>query len=547
MLKTWENHQNLEKNLRVELEQMTAEQKYESFSEIVEFGTAGMRGIMGVGTGRINIHTIQHANLGLTKYLLAKYPDNKEIKVAIGYDSRHNSREFAHACAQVFATYGITTLMFDQVTPTPLLSYLVRKEGAKAGIMITASHNPKEYNGYKIYNETGAQFDLEDTEQIINNINECKNILEVNFVAEYENNITYISEEFDQKYLEDLEGLLIEKNYAKQAKVVFTPLHGTSQKIMPKAFKHFGFDDLICVTEQMNPDGDFTNTKSSNPEEIESYELALKYAKENGADLIIANDPDADRLGIIVKSNDEYIALDGNCTGTLLIDYLIQTRKLTGNKTLYKTIVTGEMGAEIAKANNINVKELLTGFKFVGEQIKLLEDKNKIDEYFFGYEESYGYLIKPIARDKDAIQAALLVAEMVNYYMNEFGIDLNTRLNQLYEEYGYSSEVTYSITLAGQEGKNQINRVMEYVKANDISDIIGTNVQEKIDFANDDTGLPKTDVIKFMIKDGWIVFRPSGTEPKLKIYISVKDESLDVASEKNNDLYSKLLKLVESL
>lgn len=547
MLKVWENHRNLDEKLKLELEKLTDAEKKEVFSETVEFGTAGMRGIMGVGTGRINVHTIQHANLGLAKYLLAKYPEGEEIKVAIGYDSRHNSVEFAHACAQVFATYGIMTLMFDQVKPTPLLSYLVRKEGAKAGIMLTASHNPKEYNGYKIYNETGSQFGLEDTEQIISFINECENILDVDFKSEYQDYITYITEEFDEKYLADLDGLLLEKQFEKQAKVVFTPLHGTSQDIIPKAFKHFGFNDLICVTEQMKPDGDFPNTKSSNPEEIECYELALEYAKANDADLIIANDPDADRLGIIVKSNGEFVPLSGNSTGTLLIDYLIQTRKLSGNKTLYKTIVTGELGAEIAKANNINVKELLTGFKFIGEQIKLLEDANKIDEYFFGYEESYGYLIKPIARDKDAVQAALLVTEMVNYYLTEFGIDLNTRLNQLYEEYGYSSEVTYSITLSGPTGKEQINKVMAYVKENDISEIIGTDVIKKIDFAQDETGLPKTDVIKFLIEGGWIVFRPSGTEPKLKIYISVKGEDSKSALNKNQELYNKLLKLVESL
>ncbi len=547
MLKIWEKHPNLDESLKLELMQLTDQEKSEVFAEKVEFGTAGMRGIMGVGTARINVHTIQNANLGLAKYLLNKYPKDKDIKVAIGYDSRHNSKEFAHACAQVFATYGIKTLMFDQVKPTPLLSYLVRKMNAKAGIMLTASHNPKEYNGYKIYNETGAQFGLDDTNQIINYINMCENILDVEFTQDYQRFITYIGEEFDQKYLVDLDGLLLNQKFEKQAKVVFTPLHGTSQSIMPKAFKYFGFEDLICVKEQMDPNGDFPNTKSSNPEEIESYELALKYAKENNADLIIANDPDADRLGIIVKSNNDYVALSGNSTGTLLIDYLIKTRDISKNKTLYKTIVTGELGAQIARANNIKVEELLTGFKFIGEQIKLLEDANKVNEYFFGYEESYGYLIKPIARDKDAIQAALLVTEMANYYLSEYGIDLNTRLNQLYEEYGYLSEITYSITLAGIHGKEQINQVIKYVRENDISEILDAKINQKIDYALDETGLPKTEVVKFMINDGWVVFRPSGTEPKLKVYISVKGNNNQEATLKNEKIFDNIQKLITNL
>lgn len=540
----WLDQKKLDPKLKAELEKMSQEQIDEAFAGELSFGTAGIRGIMGVGTNRLNIHIIQKVSLGLAYYLKKEYP-NQQIKVAIGYDSRHNSVAFSKATAQVLATYGIKSYIYDRVKPTPMLSFLVRHYQCQAGIMITASHNPKEYNGYKVYNETGAQLNLVEVDKLTKEINEIDNIFAEKFIDNPEKYIEYITSDFDEVYLQNLENLLIEPVEKKNLKVVFTPLHGTSQDIIPKAFKKFGYQNLICVKEQMHPDPNFSNTASSNPEEIACYQLALEYAKENEADLIIANDPDADRLGIMVKHDNEYVALNGNQTGTLLIDYLLKFNQKQ-SAILYKTIVTGEMGATIAKEHGIEVEELLTGFKFIGEQMHLLEQKQNLDRFFFGYEESYGYLISPIARDKDAIQAALLVSEMVNYYLEQEKIDLVTKLEQLYAEYGYYVEETHSFTLSGAAGLRKIQAIMNQVINEDLGSIIDETINQKINYNIDDTGLPKANVVKFIINDGWVVFRPSGTEPKLKIYISIKSSDLTTAQQKHDIIISKLQQFINN-
>ncbi len=540
----WLDQKKLDPKLKAELEKMSQEQIDEAFAGELSFGTAGIRGIMGVGTNRLNIHIIQKVSLGLAYYLKKEYP-NQQIKVAIGYDSRHNSVAFSKATAQVLATYGIKSYIYDRVKPTPMLSFLVRHYQCQAGIMITASHNPKEYNGYKVYNETGAQLNLVEVDKLTKEINEIDNIFAEKFIDNPEKYIEYITSDFDEVYLQNLENLLIEPVEKKNLKVVFTPLHGTSQDIIPKAFKKFGYQNLICVKEQMHPDPNFSNTASSNPEEIACYQLALEYAKENEADLIIANDPDADRLGIMVKHDNEYVALNGNQTGTLLIDYLLKFNQKQ-SAILYKTIVTGEMGATIAKEHGIEVEELLTGFKFIGEQMHLLEQKQNLDRFFFGYEESYGYLISPIARDKDAIQAALLVSEMVNYYLEQEKIDLVTKLEQLYSEYGYYVEETHSFTLSGAAGLRKIQAIMNQVINEDLGSIIDETINQKINYNIDDTGLPKANVVKFIINDGWVVFRPSGTEPKLKIYISIKSSDLTTAQQKHDIIISKLQQFINN-
>ncbi len=540
----WLDQKKLDPKLKAELEQMNQEQIKEAFAGELSFGTAGIRGIMGVGTNRLNIHVIQKVSLGLARYLQNEYP-NQEVKVAIGYDSRHNSVAFAQATAQVLATYGIKSYIYDRVKPTPMLSFLVRYYECQAGIMITASHNPKEYNGYKVYNETGAQLNLVEADKLTTEIKKIDNIFAEEFIEKPDAFITYIRSDFDEVYLQHLNNLLIEPITKKDLKVVFTPLHGTSQDIMPKAFAKFGYQNLICVKEQMEPDPNFSNTISSNPEEIACYQLALEYAKENDADLIIANDPDADRLGIMVKQKNQYIALNGNQTGTLLIDYLLKFN-CKQSATLYKTIVTGEMGATIAKKHGIEVKELLTGFKFIGEQIHLLEQQQNLDKFFFGYEESYGYLISPIARDKDAIQAALLVSEMANYYLEEEQIDLATKLEQLYKEYGYYVEQTHSFTLEGTAGVEKIQAIMNQVVNEDLGAIIDEEIKQKINYNVDSTGLPKANVVKFIINDGWVVFRPSGTEPKLKIYISIKSSDLTTTQQKHDIIISKLEQFINN-
>lgn len=529
--------QELPTDLRAEIDLMDQAMIDDAFGTDLSFGTAGMRGLLGCGTNRLNVYTINKATQGLAKYLLNKYP-NKECGVAICYDSRHYSKEFSEVCGKTLATYGIKSYIFDDVKPTPLLSYLVRHHQLDAGIMITASHNPKQYNGYKVYNETGSQLNIDEANQVISFINDIEAIFDFTYNEDNYHLINYVGNEIEDDYLDEIKDLLLMPNINKDIKVVFTPEHGTSYEVMPRCFNYFGYNGLICVEEQMEPNGDFPNTPTSNPEDIRAFELAIKYAKEHNADIIIANDPDADRLGVMYKEGSEYLPLSGNQTGTLMIDYLLNHQKDFKDKILYKTIVTGEMGASIAKDKGISVKELLTGFKFIGEQIALLDDPSK---YFFGYEESYGYLIKPIVRDKDAIQSAILIAEMAAYY-KEQNMTLGQRLEQLYEQYGFYDEVTYSLSFDGPGGMDKIINAMKQARSINWDKIAGYEVSEIIDYTTPQGDLPTSDVVKYILPNvGWVVLRPSGTEPKLKVYVSVKQPTLALAKEVNEKLYNEMI------
>lgn len=529
--------QELPTDLRAELDLMDQAMIDDAFGTDLSFGTAGMRGLLGCGTNRLNVYTINKATQGLAKYLLNKYP-NKECGVAICYDSRHYSKEFSEVCGKTLATYGIKSYIFDDVKPTPLLSYLVRHHQLDAGIMITASHNPKQYNGYKVYNETGSQLNIDEANQVISFINDIEDIFDFTYNEDNYHLINYVGNEIEDDYLDEIKDLLLMSNINKDIKVVFTPEHGTSYEVMPRCFNYFGYNGLICVEEQMEPNGDFPNTPTSNPEDIRAFELAIKYAKEHNADIIIANDPDADRLGVMYKEGSEYLPLSGNQTGTLMIDYLLNHQKDIKDKILYKTIVTGEMGANIAKDKGVSVKELLTGFKFIGEQIALLDDPSK---YFFGYEESYGYLIKPIVRDKDAIQSAILIAEMAAYY-KEQNMTLGQRLEQLYEQYGFYDEVTYSLSFDGPGGMDKIINAMKQARSINWDKIAGYEVSEIIDYTTPQGDLPTSDVVKYILPNvGWVVLRPSGTEPKLKVYVSVKQPTLAFAKEVNEKLYNEMI------
>lgn len=529
--------QELPTDLRAEIDLMDQAMIDDAFGTDLSFGTAGMRGLLGCGTNRLNVYTINKATQGLAKYLLNKYP-NKECGVAICYDSRHYSKEFSEVCGKTLATYGIKSYIFDDVKPTPLLSYLVRHHQLDAGIMITASHNPKQYNGYKVYNETGSQLNIDEANQVISFINDIEDIFDFTYNEDNYHLINYVGNEIEDDYLDEIKDLLLMSNINKDIKVVFTPEHGTSYEVMPRCFNYFGYNGLICVEEQMEPNGDFPNTPTSNPEDIRAFELAIKYAKEHNADIIIANDPDADRLGVMYKEGSEYLPLSGNQTGTLMIDYLLNHQKDIKDKILYKTIVTGEMGANIAKDKGVSVKELLTGFKFIGEQIALLDDPSK---YFFGYEESYGYLIKPIVRDKDAIQSAILIAEMAAYY-KEQNMTLGQRLEQLYEQYGFYDEVTYSLSFDGPGGMDKIINAMKQARSINWDKIAGYEVSEIIDYTTPQGDLPTSDVVKYILPNvGWVVLRPSGTEPKLKVYVSVKQPTLAFAKEVNEKLYNEMI------
>lgn len=538
----WLTNDKMPKYLKDELLNMSEGQINESFYRDLEFGTGGLRGILGAGTNKMNIFVVQKATLGLAMYLRSIYGEEKEIKVAMASDSRHYSKEFMLESARVLASYNIKTIMFDDIRPTPMLSFLVREEKCDAGIMITASHNPKEYNGYKVYDNTGAQLNLVDANNLLDVISKIKDIFEYDFVDDASDYITYITEEYDDYYISKLEGVVDTSMSFDDIKIVFSPVHGTGYKIVPKALKTSGFNNVIEVSEQMTPDGDFPNTKSSNPEEIEAYELAIEYMKKTSADIAIVNDPDADRLGIVVRDKDgSIVPFSGNQTGTLMINYLVNKIKLSGNEVIYKTIVTGEMGANIAKEKGITVKETLTGFKFIGEEIKLMEENKTNEKYIFGYEESYGYLLNTVVRDKDAVQASLFICELVAYYKKQ-GKTLVDVMQELYDEYGFYSEVTHSISLKGMEGLEKIQAGMNYVRVTDIPQIGGIEVTEKIDYLNMETNLPKTDVVKFYLKNtGWVVFRPSGTEPKLKIYISVKGSTLENATKLNATIYKELI------
>ncbi len=536
-----------DKNLLNELKSLNEEQIKEAFLKEISFGTAGLRGILAPGPANMNIITVAKVTIGLANYLKNENNnEDKDILVAISSDPRNMSKEFVNLIISILAKNNIKTITYDDIKPTPMLSYLVRKFNCNAGIMITASHNPKEYNGYKVYNKEGAQLNLEQSDLVTKEINKVDypfNTTLEDIQSLIDSKIcTIIDESFDTTYLNDISSV-IKTNEDKNIKIVFSSEHGTTYKILPKAFKFFGFKNIIEVKEQNYPDPNFSNTKSANPEEKEAYELSIDYANDNNGDIIIVNDPDGDRLGVVFKDKkNTYQYLSGNQTGALMIDYLIK-RDLLKDGIIYQTIVTSNLGSNIAKANNIKVKETLTGFKFIGEQIEL----NKSDKLIFAYEESYGYLINACVRDKDAIQSSLLIAEMANYYL-EKNQTLDLVLEELYNNYGYFYDVTKSISLSGIEGMKKINNIMNFYKNNNIKSFDNFEVENKIDYNESQNGLPKANVIKFLLKDlGWVVFRPSGTEPKLKIYICIKSTSINESKNITDKVYKEIEKQIEGL
>lgn len=546
MQNLWLESKNVPEYLKEEIRNMTEQEATARFSTNLEFGTAGLRGILGAGTDRMNVMTVRQSTLGFGNYLKANY--DGELRVAIGYDSRHYSVEFSQEAAVVLASLGIKTLIYDQVKPTPLLSFAVRELGCVGGIMLTASHNPKEYNGYKIYNETGAQSNLTQSSAVIDEISKIADITAIEFDS-FESvvaagMVSYIDESFDEVYLKALEGINITDEQIKDVKIVFSPAHGTSGIIGPKVLKHFGFNNIIEVTEQMAPDGDFTHIKSANPEDAAAYELALEYAKANDGDVIVVNDPDADRLGVMFKNRaGAYIAYSGNQIGTLLVDYIRNNIKLDSSYSMYNSIVTGQMGTEIIKETGVTFEQTLVGFKFIGEKIHNNPDK----QFILGYEESYGYLFSDIARDKDAMQSLLIVSEMVNFYLNR-DLYLDEVMESLYQQYGYYVDVTKSEAYSGQAGLDKIQNIMDFYGENEISDFAGHTVTNKIDYRDGIADLPKANVIKFELENlGWVVFRPSGTEPKIKTYLSIKGTSLEDSNALVEAIYSAISEKFASL
>ncbi|SDJ53161.1 phosphoglucomutase [Pedobacter sp. ok626] len=530
---------NYDKNTKEEIKSLLDKEAFtdltDSFYRSLEFGTGGLRGIMGPGSNRINKYTIGTATQGLSNYLNNKYPGEK-IKIAIAHDSRNNSDYFAKITADVFSANGIHVYFFSALRPTPELSFAIRHLGCKSGVMLTASHNPKEYNGYKAYGADGGQFTSPDDSMVMDEVAKITSIDAVKF-DRVDSNVELIGEEIDQLYLDKITALSVSPDAIarqKDLKIVYSPIHGTGITLVPKALEQFGFTNLTVVEEQSKPDGNFPTVVYPNPEEKDALNLALKKAQEIDADLVLATDPDADRVGIAVKNNDgEFVLLNGNQTGSLLINYLLtawqEKGKLTGNEYIVKTIVTSNLIEAIAEAKNVTYYNTLTGFKWIGQVMTQLEGKKT---FIGGGEESYGYLIGDLVRDKDAVVSCAFIAEMTAFYKDK-GSSLYNALLDMYVEYGLYKEELVSITKKGKTGAEDIKAMMEKFRNNPPATLGGSKIKTLKDYelgvqtdiksgVKTDLELPKSDVLQFITEDGSIVSaRPSGTEPKIKFYCSV--------------------------
>ena len=550
----WLNDPSVSNEDKKLLKSYTKDQINDAFYRDLEFGTAGIRGILGPGSNRLNVKIVARATVGFARYLLEVFPEAKKMGVAISHDNRLYSREFALETARVLSSFGIKSYLFDALRPTPELSFAVRKMKACGGVMITASHNPKEYNGYKVYDENGCQLVPDKIARLVEIIDSLGFELDVKLGNE-KAEIVFLDSSVDEEYRKEVESIALHKELDKsKIKIVYSPQHGTSYMNAMKIFEDLGYN-IIPVKEQCSPDPLFSNTKSPNPENKEAYELALKYAKENKADLILTTDPDADRVGIaFLDSKGEYRLYTGNETGALLIDYVLGERKKLGllskNGVLFNTIVTSSLGAKVAMSYGLSVESLLTGFKFIGDRIHHYEiTKEKTFE--FGYEESYGYLIKPFVRDKDSLQALVMISEMVNYHLLR-GKRLDEVMEELQQKFGYHHDELYSIYFEGQEGGEKMKEIMKENRAHPFKEIGGLKVVALEDYlllkryegnnVQEIRGLPTSDVLKYYLQDGSTVsIRPSGTEPKCKFYYGVVGTSSKQVMEKPKALHKAIL------
>ncbi|MBT2759462.1 phospho-sugar mutase [Mesobacillus foraminis] len=563
----WLNFNELDSELKSELEQLKNNDQNleEAFYKDLEFGTGGMRGEIGAGTNRMNIYTIRKASAGLAAFIEENGDEAKQRGVAIAYDSRHKSPEFAMEAAKTLATRGINTYVFEELRPTPELSFAVRHLHAFAGIVITASHNPPEYNGYKVYGADGGQLPPDSADTVIAKVNEIENELNIEVQDEQELKgkglINMIGPEVDRAYLEKL--MTISENPGlsdeTDVKIVFTPLHGTANIPVRNGLSAMKYQNVTVVKEQELPDPQFSTVKSPNPEEHAAFELAIREGKKIDADILIATDPDADRLGIAVKNEEgEYVVLTGNQTGSLLLHYILTQKKekgtLPANGIVLKTIVTSELGRSIAASFGIDTIDVLTGFKFIAEKINEYDQTGE-HKFLFGYEESYGYLIGDFARDKDAVQAALLAVEVCAYYKKK-GMSLYEALLGVYEQYGYYQEGLRSLTLKGKEGAELIQKTLAAFRAEPlthlgsrsvaVSEDYLTGVSRKQNGTEERIDLPKSNVLKYLLEDGsWVCLRPSGTEPKIKFYFGVNDKSFADSRKKLEELEKDFMELVD--
>ncbi|GGC82631.1 phospho-sugar mutase [Enterococcus wangshanyuanii] len=565
----WINEENIPENLKKELKDLKddPEKCEDAFYAPLEFGTAGMRGILGAGINRMNIFTIRQATEGLARFMDAQDAETKRRGVAIAYDSRHMSPEFAMEAAKTLAKHDIPAFVFESLRPTPELSFAVRYLNAFTGIMITASHNPAAYNGYKVYGADGGQMPPADADALTRYVRDVENPLKVDVLSENEAKtsdlITIIGEEVDNAYLKEIKAVTIDQalidEMGKELKLVYTPLHGTGTMLGEKALRQAGFEKFVLVPEQAIADPDFTTVKSPNPEEHSAFEYAIRLGEKEDADLLIATDPDADRLGAAVRLPDgSYQVLTGNQLGTIMIQYILDAHQKAGtlpeNAVVLKSIVSSELATAVAEKYNTKMVDVLTGFKFIAEKIEQYEEDHS-QTFMFGFEESYGYLIKSFVRDKDAIQALVLLAEVAAYYKKQ-GKTLYDGLQDIFAEYGYFEEKTISVTLSGIEGSAKIQALMKKFRDEAPSSFAGINVVQTEDFKaltrtfvdgrQEKLSTPPSDVLKYFLEDGsWIAIRPSGTEPKIKFYLATKALSKVEADQKILDFEAAVNALTE--
>ena len=566
---TWKDNPELAADLKAELDQLADNQEAleDAFYEPLSFGTAGMRGILGVGINRMNIYTVRQATEGLATFMDTLDDETKQRGVAISYDSRHHSQEFAFDAARVLGAHGIPTFVFESLRPTPELSFTVRHLHTYAGIMITASHNPKQYNGYKIYGEDGAQMAPKESDMITKYIRQVKDIFGVKIADKdaliEDGTLKIIGDEVDKAYLEEVNQVTINHELVaeegKTMKLIFTPLHGTGAMLGEKALKQAGFENFTMVPQQAEPDPEFSTVKKPNPEDPAAFDLAIELGKKEGADLLIGVDPDADRLGAAVRQpNGEYKLLTGNQIAAILLNYILTARKdagtLPSNAVAVKSIVSSEFATKVAANFNVKMINVLTGFKFIAEQIKNFEADGS-HTFMFGFEESYGYLIRPFVRDKDAIQSLVMLAEVAAFYKKQ-GMNLYDGLQELFKKYGYFAEKTIALTFDGVEGAKEIEDLMAKFREESPKEFAGYKVVTLEDFEKstktnadgtvEEIKIPKSNVLKYLLEDGtWIAVRPSGTEPKIKFYIGTQADSQDEAFAKRQQFEDTVMAFVK--
>ena len=565
----WINSNVVSEEMKNEVRNITDEKELEDrFYKELAFGTGGLRGVMGAGTNRMNIYTVGKATQGFADYLNERF--KHDVSVAIAHDSRNKSDEFAKAAALTLCANGIKVYLFETLRPTPMLSFTVRHLSCKGGIVITASHNPKQYNGYKVYGEDGGQVTDEHANEIITKVNNVTDYDTIKTISEYDavksGLLVYIGEEVDKAYIENVKSLAIRKELveksAKDLKIIYTPIHGSGNVPVRRVLSELGYENVNVVKEQEKPDGNFPTASYPNPENPDVFKLALKMAEEVQPDIIFGTDPDCDRIGVVVKNNSgEYKVLTGNQTGILLTNYVLSSLKELGklpeNGAVIKTIVTTEAVRNIAKDYNVELIDVLTGFKYIGEKIKEFEE-TKSNKFLLGFEESYGYLAGEFVRDKDAVIASMLIAEMTLYYKSK-GMTLYDGLMAIYEKYGFHKEQLVSIELEGKEGQEKISSCLDKMRQKEITEINGAKLvrkydyemSEEVDLAANETkkiNLPVSNVLKYVFDDqSWFVVRPSGTEPKMKIYLAVAGTSLEDSNKKIEEFKEKVMTLVKSM